>query len=272
MTAILKTPVSYYGGKHQLLPKILPLIPSHKIYSEAFFGGGSVFFAKEPSEVEFINDINKQVVNFYRVAKRQFKALQSELDVTLYSEEQYQQAKRIYFEKEEATDVLRAWALFLLSQQTFLHILDNSWAYSAKRNLAKTFQNKKTMFDERYIKRLESTQIFCRDAIRVILGADSPDAFHFIDPPYVGTDCGHYEGYQEQDLQRLLQTCVELEGKFLLTHFPSELVSDYAQKNGWYQIEYRMHKSAGSKPGSYKVEVFTMNYTPTKEMLASLPK
>ena len=66
MTAIsLKTPISYYGGKQQLLPKILPIIPPHKIYSEAFFGGGAVFFAKEPSEIEIINDVNKQVINFY---------------------------------------------------------------------------------------------------------------------------------------------------------------------------------------------------------------
>ena len=52
-----------------------------------------MFFAKEPAEVEFINDINKQVVNFYKVAKRQFGKLQAEIDTTLHSEEQYQQAR-----------------------------------------------------------------------------------------------------------------------------------------------------------------------------------
>lgn len=268
----LKTPISYYGGKQQLLSRILPIIPVHKTYCEPFFGGGSVFFAKEPSEVEIINDINKQVVNFYRIAKQQFKALKSELEVTLYAEEQYQQARRIYFEKEESSEVLRAWSLFLLSQQTFLHIIDNSWAFSKSRNVAKTFQNKKQMFDERYVKRLETTQIFCRDAIRVILNADSPDTFHFIDPPYVGTNCGHYEGYRLEDLEKLLTTCAGLEGKFLLTHFPNESIANYAKQNGWYQIEYRMHKSSSAKADNEKVEVFTINYTPTKEMLASLPK
>ena len=41
-----RTPISYYGGKQTMLPHILPLIPEHAIYTEAFFGGGAVFWAK----------------------------------------------------------------------------------------------------------------------------------------------------------------------------------------------------------------------------------
>lgn len=38
----MKTPISYYGGKQTLLKHILPLIPSHKLYTEAFCGGAAV--------------------------------------------------------------------------------------------------------------------------------------------------------------------------------------------------------------------------------------
>lgn len=62
-----KTPISYYGGKQAMLKKILPLIPDHVVYVEPFFGGGAVFFAKDKSEVEIINDYNSNVANFYRV-------------------------------------------------------------------------------------------------------------------------------------------------------------------------------------------------------------
>ena len=41
-----------------MIATILPLIPKHKIYTEAFFGGGAIFFAKPPSEAEVINDTN----------------------------------------------------------------------------------------------------------------------------------------------------------------------------------------------------------------------
>lgn len=272
--AELKTIISYYGGKQQLLPKILPLIPEHKIYTESFFGGGSVFFAKNPVKIEAINDVNKMVVNFYKVAKRNFKQLKIEIDDTLYSEEQFMQARSIYLNSDESQQdtVLKAWSLFVLSHQTFLHILDNTWNYSRTRDVALTFTNKKQMFDERYIKRLEHTQIFCRDALKVLKNMDDKEAFHFIDPPYIDTDQGHYSGYDIDQFRALLQRAEQLEGKFLLTTFPSQILTEFAQKNGWYQIEFEMAKAASMKEGARKVEVFTMNYQPTEEMLKAIKK
>ena len=50
----MKTPISYYGGKQTLLKHILPLIPKHKLYTEAFCGGAAVLFAKRPADGEVI--------------------------------------------------------------------------------------------------------------------------------------------------------------------------------------------------------------------------
>ncbi len=52
-----------------MLKHILPLVPEHKIYIEPFFGGGSLFWAKEPAKCEVINDVNMNLVNFYQVLK-----------------------------------------------------------------------------------------------------------------------------------------------------------------------------------------------------------
>ncbi|MEA5461545.1 DNA adenine methylase [Arcicella sp. LKC2W] len=233
----LKTPINYYGSKNQLLPKILPLIPEHSVYVEPFFGGGALYFAKEPVRIEAINDINGDVINFYKTAKREFEALKLEIDCTLFSEEQHAQASDIYNQSEEKTSVLRAWSLFVLTQQSFLNILGNSWRFDHTRNIASTFQNKKDMFDERYLKRFERTQIFCRDANRVLLNMDCPEAFHFIDPPYINTNCGHYEGYTEDDFKTLLSTCEKIEGKFLLTTFPSEILSGYENRSFYHELQ-----------------------------------
>lgn len=65
----MKTPITYYGGKQRLTKAILAMIPPHKIYIEPFFGGGAVFFAKEPSYLEVINDINDNIITFYRVCQ-----------------------------------------------------------------------------------------------------------------------------------------------------------------------------------------------------------
>jgi len=107
----LKTPITYWGGKQKMLDYILPLIPTHSIYTEAFFGGGAVFWAKEPAKVEFINDKNAEIINFYRVLKQDFPKLKREIDVTLHSEFQQKQAKSIYLNPEGHNEIKRAWAI-----------------------------------------------------------------------------------------------------------------------------------------------------------------
>jgi DNA adenine methylase len=92
----MKTPISYYGGKQTLAKTILGFIPSHRIYCEPFFGGGAIFFAKEPSKVEIINDANGEIINFYEVLKRDFAALEQEIKISLHSRKQHHQAEIIY--------------------------------------------------------------------------------------------------------------------------------------------------------------------------------
>ena len=91
----MKTPLSYYGGKQQLARRILELIPEHRIYCEPFLGGGAIFFAKEPSPVEVINDTNGELINFYEVLQRDFPALEKEIAISLHSRKQHRHAEVI---------------------------------------------------------------------------------------------------------------------------------------------------------------------------------
>ena len=90
----MKPPLTYYGGKQRLSKKIISLIPPHRLYCEPFFGGGAVFFAKEPSKVEIINDKNGEVINFFKVVKTKFAELQKEIQGTLHSREHYKKAAK----------------------------------------------------------------------------------------------------------------------------------------------------------------------------------
>lgn len=81
----MKTPISYYGGKQTLLKHILPLIPNHKLYTEAFCGGAAVLFAKRPADGEVINDISMDITNFYWMAKVYYRDLKQEIEKTLHS-------------------------------------------------------------------------------------------------------------------------------------------------------------------------------------------
>jgi DNA adenine methylase len=72
----LKTPITYYGGKQLMVRHILPMIPEHNLYCEPFAGGAAIFFAKQPSEVEILNDTNRELINFYRVVQNDFTSLE----------------------------------------------------------------------------------------------------------------------------------------------------------------------------------------------------
>lgn len=129
----LKTPISYYGGKQKLVAKILPLIPEHTLYAEPFVGGGAVFFSKPPSEIEVINDTNKELINFYQVLQNRFVELEKRVSVTLHSRTLHRDASVVYNHPHLFDEVERAWAVWVLSTQSFSCILDGSWATTRPR-------------------------------------------------------------------------------------------------------------------------------------------
>ena len=62
-------PLCYIGGKHRLANAIIPLFPPHTAYVEPFAGGAQVFFHKKPSKVELLNDLDGEIVNFFRICQ-----------------------------------------------------------------------------------------------------------------------------------------------------------------------------------------------------------
>jgi DNA adenine methylase len=254
----MKTPITYYGGKQCMINDILPLIPEHKIYNEPFFGGGAIFFAKKPAKIEFINDISGEVVNFYKQVKTNFDALHQFIDCTLHSEFQFNEAKEIYKNSTNKTEVERAWAVWMLANQSFLAILGNTWSIDKHKPKSKNIANKKAMFTKDYVARLENTSIFCRDALRVINNTDTAETFHYIDPPYYNADMGHYGGYTKGNFEDLLKTLTKVKGKFLLSSYPSDILSKYVKQMGWKQVF--LHKNSSARADRKKIEVLTSNY------------
>lgn len=258
----MKPPLTYYGGKQNLLNEILPIIPKHRLYCEPFFGGGAVFFAKEPSEVEVINDSNGELINFYRVIKNQYKKINKEIKITLHSREYHQAAKIVLGYPHLFNEVKRAWAIWTLANQSFASLLGGTWRCDLISNSsAKRLNNKRINFTKEYAKRLELTQIENRNALDVIKLWDSEDAFFYCDPPYYNADMGHYRGYTEQDFENLLELLSKIKGRFLLSSYPSELIEKYTKKNKWHtkKIEgITVTVALGKK--KTKTEVLTANY------------
>jgi len=258
-----KTPITYYGGKLNLIKQILPLIPKHRIYTEAFFGGGAIFFAKEKAEAETINDINTMVVNFYEVVQTDFDNLKTKIEATLFSRATYTVAWSIYRMPHLFNKLQQAWAFYVATNMGFSCRI-GSWGYDKYGKRVKAFLNKKLIFDTSIVKRLEQTQIESNDACTVITSRDAVDAFHYVDPPYIDSNQGHYGGYGKDDYINLLKTLAKVKGKFLLSSYPSDLLSLYTREFGWYTKTFTKTLSASKgisgQKRKTKVEVLTANY------------
>lgn len=260
----IKTPISYYGGKQNLVTTILPLIPKHTTYIEPFVGGGAIFWSKPPSEVEVINDYNRELINFYECVQNEFVELEKMVRISLHSRSLHQDATVIYENPHMFSKIKRAWAVWVLSAQSFSSMLDGSWGYDKiKGTTSQKIANKRDSFTEELAIRIQNVQIENTDALRIINSRDYKEAFIYCDPPYYNSDCGHYDGYSKEDFVNLLDALKMAEGKFLMSSYPSLVLSEYTKQCGWYTINVEQRVSvanATGKPGKKKIEVLTANY------------
>lgn len=256
----MKTPLTYYGGKQSMLNIILPLIPKHHMYVEPFVGGGAVFWAKEKSPVEVINDTNKEVVNFYEVSQKNYSALVKEIRATLHSREQHRQAVIVYQNPEMFTPVKRAWAFWILSCQSFSASLGSGWRYGRSNKVENLVAKKRDRFTKAVVERLGQTQIERNDAVQVISSRDTEQTFFYCDPPYFNANMGHYKGYTKEDFTKLLETLAGIKGRFLLSSYQSDILQKYVQQFGWHSISVPKKVRILHGVTRHKEEVLTANY------------
>ena len=257
----MKTPITYYGGKQNMLRHILPLIPEHKIYVEPFIGGGAVFWAKTPSKVEIINDTNQNITNFYQVVKNHYRKLQREIKATLHSRDMHRKAQVMYANPDMFSPLQRAWSVWVLANQSFASIFNGGWAYANNDDgVEKRLDNKRQSFARDYALRLDRVQIECTDALRIIKVRDTENTFFYCDPPYFNSDCGHYKGYTEHDFKELLETLAHVKGKFLLSSYPSEILKAHIEKHGWYWTSVEKKVAVSKFSTKRKIEVLIANY------------
>lgn len=210
-----------------------------------------------------MNDTNKELINFYSVLQNRFVELEKMVSVTLHSRWLHRDATVVYESPHLFDEVKRAWAVWVLSTQSFSAMLDGTWGYDkAKRTTTVKITSKRNQFNESLAIRLQDVQLECADAIYVIKSRDTVSSLFYCDPPYYNSDCGHYDGYSEADYEALLSALAGIKGKFLLSSYPSKLLAKYSKENGWYSQCYEQGVSVNSKSGYQKKkwEMLTANF------------
>jgi DNA adenine methylase len=264
----VRTPITYYGGKQRLAGEIISMIPPHKLYCEPFLGGGAVFFNKAASKIEVLNDHNDSIVNFYLCVQNRFDELQLFVQNTLHSESMYYHAKDVWAGRVEATDVEKAWAVWMVTNGSFAGSMNGGWKWcngTSGGHTGRYMAGKRNDFSEKLRKRLQDVQISCRDALRVIEERDTPETFFYLDPPYPGVWQGHYKGYSFHDLCDLLELLATIKGKFVLSNYWSQTLRYHILKHGWnhrkIEIDLRLtNLGSGGKGIQKRTEILVYNY------------
>lgn len=263
----MRTPITYYGGKQRLADKILSMMPSHKIYCEPFFGGGAVFFRKSKAGIEVINDHDELLINFYLQAQNSFPELQEKIGRTLHSERMYYYAKDVWNGRCEASDIEKAWAIWLITNGSFAGSMHGGWRYcngTSGSNAGVYIKNKRLDFSAALHDRLECVQISCRDALRVIEDRDTEGTFFYLDPPYPGCVQQHYSGYTHKDLYNLLQLLSKIKGKFILSNYWCQTLCFHVAKYGWNcrqeEVNLKVANLGNGAPIKKRTEILIYNY------------
>ena len=258
----MKQPFSYYGGKQNMFSEIIPLIPPHTQYCEAFVGGGTMFWKKSPSKNEVINDLDGRITNFYMQLKTNFSELQKMIHGTLHSEILHTEASEV-LEDENETPLRKAWALWVQTNMSFSFIINGGYAFRTT-GMGFGTANKRDRFTEKLSLRLRDVEIFQRDALDLIDLKDHTETLFYLDPPYASSDCGHYKGYTLDDFERLLSKLKNIKGKFILSSYPEEILMKYRDECGWGSKDLKQVVMVSGKREEvkHKIECISYNFIP----------
>lgn len=207
-------PFPYIGGKRALAKQIIAIFPEHTTYVEAFAGGGQVLFSKEPSEVEVLNDLDGDVVNFYRVCQQHYEELVRYLRFTLASREWFELLKAT--EPTKLTDIQRAARFFYLQKNSFAGLVRRH-NFAASVVIPSGFNPERIpQWIENTHKRLAKVQIESLPYEQILKRYDRPTTLFYLDPPYYDRKLYNHN-FEREDFELLAERLGPLKGKFVLS-------------------------------------------------------
>lgn len=234
--------VHWAGGKGRQLSELLPLIPTTRIYVEPFGGGGSVLLNRPRSEIEVYNDLDRQLVNLFRVLRDDdyYVSFRRRVALVPYSRAEFERA--LHFDDVD-DPVDRAVAFYTaLNQSISGKRLGTTGDWSRNRtvnNADAWFRRQETL--SAVADRIRSVQVECRDALDIISEWDTAETTFYLDPPYILDTRGRNKYYAVEPGDDFHESLVER----LLTTRGGVVLSGYAHpiyypliKAGWCTDSY----------------------------------
>ena len=262
------TPFGWFGGKFYHLDFILPLLSYCEHFVDVYGGSGVVILNRQPANIETYNDIDGNLVNFFRVLRSDGHRLAELLSMTPWSREEYLMS---LIDEPDLSDLERARRFFVRAKMTFAGTSQNStlgqWA-SARTKSSRGMSGLTSKWADAVDRlreislRILRIQIENRPAVGMITKYDHPDALFYCDPPYVhesrkATDVYGFE-MTDDDHRELVDTLLNIKGRFALSGYAcplyDELLGDCYRFDGPEKTQFTSDDK--------RVETVWTNYQP----------
>ena len=257
----------YPGGKSKYADWIVEQMPEHETYIEAFGGGAGVLINKPRSTVEVYNDINKDVVTFFRVLRNRGGELSDFVSKMPYSRSEYKRISEAWYAdgKRPEDDLKRAAWFYYLQHTSFSGKLERS-GFSTdatkKGDRARAYSNN-TGSLETFTDRFDEVTIECLDYRRLVDRYDSPKTLFYFDPPYLEVGDDYYNHKHDFDHKAFVELLRETQADWIVSY--NELPDGLDE----YPVATRETRySMSSQKHTYKTERLVMNYNPKEKTSA----
>lgn len=207
--------IPWIGGKRRLAPQILPLFNNqHTCYVEPFVGAGALFFLKQPSDVEVINDVNGELVNLYRVVKNHLEEFLRQFKWALSSRQIYEWMKLT--EPATLTDIQRAARFLYLQKLAFGGRVDGQNFGTAttsgpRLNILRLEED----LSEAWL-RLSQAHVEHLPWATCVERYDRPHTLTYCDPPYWQTE-GYGVAFEWSEYERLADFARQATGTVIIS-------------------------------------------------------
>jgi DNA adenine methylase len=268
----------WYGGKFSHLDWLLPLLPKCHHYCEPFAGSAAVLLNRPPSAIETYNDLDGEVVNFFRVLRDKGSELERAIALTPFSREEFALACTL---DPEVMDVERARRFYIRARQVRTGLAQTAsigrWA-----NCKDTSRAGMSGVISRWLGGVEQLGVICerlirvqienRPALDVIRLYDSARTLFYCDPPYVHDTRGDAKAYKHEmtDAQHeeLADTLNSVKGKVAFSNYECTLLDRLYPKSRWHKTCSKPRTNHSTK--GKRIEVLWTNYSPASEPVHSL--
>ena len=252
LSTVTRPALRYFGAKYRLAPWIIGHMPPHVCYCEPFGGGANVLLRKPASTYEVYNDIDGEVVNFFRVLRERTADLVQAIQLTPHSREE----QRLSFEPCD-DPFERARRLYVRSWQSYGGCRTqwrSGWRYSVRQSAHKAVTRSWGETDHLWpiVARLKQVQIEHDDALKVIARFDDPGTLYYCDPPYLAETRSRrwrYKAYthecDEAYHRALAERLQAVEGLVLLSGYDAPLYRELYP--GWEVATMRAHTDFASQ-------------------------